>query len=139
MIRSIFILIFSFLYSFSNAQEMKSYLNKELTANVGSIYEETPDDNPCAGSQIYLTFQFDKDKVSVSEKEITSCGKESINEIGKYNWKLGSNKEINIDFDLQKIKETYAENLFLEIGGKNIVGRITHLNNTTSEYVFKEK
>lgn len=139
VIRNILILIFSFLYSLSNAQEMKSYLNKELIANVGSIFEETPDDNPCAGSEIYLTLLFDKEKVCVTEKEISSCGKEFITEIGKYNWELVSNKEISINFDPQKTKNTYAQNLFLQIKNHNIIGKIRHLNGEIIEYPFKDK
>jgi len=105
---------------------------------MGTIYEETPDDNPCAGSQIYLTLFFEKETVSVSEKEVSTCGKENISEIGNFIWQLMPSNKIKIYFDLQKIKYTYAKNLSLELENNNIVGTIIHLNNTTSKYIFEE-
>ena len=135
---NIFITLFCFLYSSSNAQEVDVHLNKELIAKVGTIYEETPDDNPCAGSEIYLTLFFDTEKVSVSEKEVSTCGKESVFEIGNFDWQLMSSNEIKIDFDPQKIKYTYAQNLSLELENNTIIGTIIHLSNTTSKYIFEE-
>ncbi len=85
MVRNLCLVIFLLTYSISVTQEMKTHLNKELIAYVGSICEETPDDNPCAGSEIYLTLLFDKEKVSVSEKEVSTCGKENTSEIGNFN------------------------------------------------------
>jgi len=118
---------------------MKNYLNKELIAKVGDIFEETPDDNPCAGSEIFLGFIFNKKEVKVYEKQISTCGKESVNRIGTYNWKLLCNKKIKIDFIPEQTKGTYAEHLFLELRDKQLVERITHLNGKVLEYIFNEK
>ncbi len=114
-------------------------MDKEFIAKVGAVYEETPDDNPCAGSEIYLILLFDKKQVHVAEKEMSSCDKETIQEIGTFDWKLKDNKEIAIDFIPQKIQGTYAENLILELRDKQLVGRIKHLNGQVKEYIFKEK
>ena len=138
MSKNILTILLFFFYSLSNSQEMSIHLYKEFTTNVGTIYEETPDDNPCAGSQIYLTLFFEKETVSVSEKEVSTCGKENISEIGNFNWQLMPSNKIKIYFDLQKIKYTYAKNLSLELENNNIVGTIIHLNNTTSKYIFEE-
>lgn len=138
MTRNICIVISLLICFLSNAQEMKNHLNKELTANVGTLYEETPDNNPCAGSQIYLTLLFDQEKVCVSEKEISTCEKENISEIGSFNWQLLENNRIDIGFDPQKIKYTYAKTLSLELKNDTVIGKIIHLNGTTSEYIFKE-
>jgi len=135
----LFCTLFCFSFFVLQAQKMKNVLHKELTANVGTICEETPDDNPCAGSAIYLILVFDKKEVQVTEKEISSCDKETIHEIGTFDWKLKDHKEISIDFVPQKIQGTYAENLILELRDKQLLGRIKHLNGQIVEYVFKEK
>lgn len=126
------------MYSLSNAQEMISHLNKELIAKVGTIYEETPDDNPCAGSEIYLTLLFNKKEVFLSEKEVSTCGKENVLEIGTFNWQLMPNNKINVDFDPEKTKYAYAKTLSLQLKNDTIFGYIIHLNDTTSEYIFEE-
>jgi hypothetical protein len=118
---------------------MNSYLNKELIARVATICEETPDNNPCAGSEIFLALIFDKKEVQVYEKVISTCGKESVKKIGTYKWTLLPNKELKIDFISEQIKYTYAEYLFLELRDKQLVGRITHLSGKVIEYSFHEK
>lgn len=100
---------------------------------------ETPDNNPCAGSQIYLTLLFNKKLVLVSEKEISNCGKESIIKIGTYSWELLCNKNIKVDFISEQTKGTYAEQLFIKLRNKQLIGYLTHLNGETVEYVFKEE
>ena len=121
------------------AQKMKNHLYKELTAKVGAICEETPDDNPCAGSEIYMMLVFDEKQVSISEKEISSCDQESVHNIGIYNWKLLENQKISIDDIAEQTKGTYAENIVLELRDKQLVGNITHVNGRVIEYIFKEK
>jgi len=133
------IIILSLICFSSYAQGMKNYLNKELIANIGSICEETSDYNPCAGSMTYLTLLFNKKEVTITEKDISSCGKEFITEIGKYNWELLIDNKIKIHFNPEKIKYTQVENLLLELGSKNIIGKKTHWNNNTSEYIFEYK
>lgn len=122
-----------------HTQKMNAYFNKELVARVATICEETPDNNPCAGSEIFLVLMFDKQEVQVYEKELSTCGKASVNEIGVYKWTLLPNKELKIDFISEQIKHTYAEYLFLELRDKQLVGRITHLNGKVIEYSIHEK
>lgn len=123
----------------THAQKMKKYLNKELRTEVATVCEETPDDNPCAGSTIYLALWFDKKQVKISEIEISTCGKESVYEIGTYNWELLYNKEISIDFIPEETKDTYAENIVLELRGQQLTGNTTHWNGQIVKHIFKEK
>ncbi|WP_299242912.1 hypothetical protein [uncultured Aquimarina sp.] len=139
MIIALFCMLFCVSCISSQVRKMKNHMDKEFIAKVGAVYEETPDDNPCAGSEIYLILLFDKKQVHVAEKEMSSCDKETIQEIGTFDWKLKDNKEIAIDFIPQKIQGTYAENLILELRDKQLVGRIKHLNGQVKEYIFKEK
>jgi len=118
---------------------MKNYLNKELMAKVGTIYEETPDDNPCGGQQTYLALKFIKEEVFIVEKYISSCDKESILIIGTYKWKLRCTKKIKIDYIQEEVKGTYTEDLSLELRDKQLIGRIKHLNGKIVEYTFLEK
>lgn len=120
-------------------QEMDIYMNKHLIAEVGTVYEETPDDNPCAGRIVYLSLVFSTDKVSVSEIETTSCNEEFILEMGSYDWTLLETKEIMIDFNDGNLGHTYADTIFLELQDSGIVGIITHLNATKTKHVFEEK
>ena len=130
--------VFCIWFANAHAQKMKNHLHKELIAKVGTIYEETPDDNPCAGSEIYLIFLFDKKRVQVVEKVISTCDQESIYTIGTYPWKLLDSKEIKIDFDPVMVEGTSAKGLFLELRNQQVIGNITHLNGKVVEYIFKE-
>ena len=123
----------------SHAQGMKNHLHKKLVTKVGTVCEETPDDNPCAGSEVYLSLFFDKRQVKVSEIEVATCGQESIYKIGQYDWQLLRNKEIRIDFIPEQTKGTYAEHLSLELRDKKLVARIIHLNGKEVEYVLEDK
>lgn len=134
----IIVLILCVCYLPSQAQEMDNYLQKELTAKVGAICMETSNYDLCASSEIYLTFLFDKEQVQVYEKEISTCGKESIYNIGTYNWEFLQNQKISIDFIAEQTEGTYAKNIALELRAKQLIGRITHLNGRVLEYVFKE-
>ena len=125
-------------FSFGFSQEMKNHLHKKLIAKVGGIYEETPDDNPCAGSEIYLILEFEETLIHISEMEISSCNKESNHKIGTYNWRLASNDAIQVDFITKEIENTYANQLQLKLKDENIIGNITHQNGKVVAYIFKE-
>jgi len=133
------IILCSLGYFTAQAQTMKNYSCKELLAKVGDIYMETPDENPCAGSEIYLILKFNKQEVTLSEKEVSSCDEESITPIGTYPWNLLHNHKIEVDFIADQIKGTYAEQLKLELRDQQIIGSITHVNGKTKEYVFQEE
>ncbi|WP_299895543.1 hypothetical protein [uncultured Aquimarina sp.] len=117
---------------------MKNHLHKKLIAKVGGIYEETPDDNPCAGSEIYLVLRFEETQIHIIQMEISSCNKESHHKIGTYNWKLASNGAIQVDFIAKEIENTYANQLQLKLKDENIIGNITHQNGKVVAYIFKE-
>ncbi len=138
--RTTFVFILcSMCYLSSHAQKMKKLLNKELIAKVDTVYEETPDDNPCAGSQIYLTLLFDKEQVQITEKEISTCGKVATHKIGIYYWKMLPDQKIEVDFIKSQTEDTYAKNLALELRDKQLIGSVTHVNGRIMEYIFKEK
>lgn len=122
----------------SFGQEMKEYLNKNLAVKVGSICEETPDDNPCAGLQVYLRFTFDEENVNVSEVEISSCDTEYPTELGKYTWELLDNREIAIAFDPERTKGTFAENIKLDLRKTGVFINVTYLSGSTSEFILEE-
>lgn len=119
-----------------SAQEKPNLLvNKTFTTKVGSICEETPDDNPCAGQEIYLVLKFEKEEVFVSEKYISSCGKESIIIIGQYKWELLKCNKIKIDADPKKILYTYMEDLIIEFKDEQLLGKRKN-GNIINEYIF---
>lgn len=132
-------MLFSACSTLCHPKKMNDYFNKELITRVATICEETPDNNPCAGSEVFLALMFDKKEVQVYEKVISSCDKESVNKIGVYTWTLLPNKELQIDFISEEIEHTYADCFFLELRDKQLVGRITHLNGKVIEYSFQEK
>ena len=127
---------FLFLTLSFNAQENQNLLvNKTFTAKVGSVYEETPNDNPCAGQEVYLVLKFKKEEVLVSEKYISSCGKESIIIIVNYKWELLKCNKIKIDVNPRRIEYTYLHKLTLELRNRQLFGKRKN-GNIISEYIF---
>jgi hypothetical protein len=135
--RSILFLTFLFMTSFLSAQENEDFLiHKSFTAHVGSICEETAKPDPCAGKQIYLVLAFKKEQVSISEKYVNSCGKESIRELGNYNWELVASTQVKIDIDPEQKAYTYMENLTLVLKAGQLVGKRKNWETDTTEYIF---
>lgn len=101
------ILFLLFINSFLglNAQSDNDMLiNQTFISMIGSVCEETPDDNPCAGLEIFLILNFNEDNVSVIEKEVSSCGIDNIISTLDYKWKLTENYEIKIHNDPKEIE-----------------------------------
>ncbi len=120
-----------------NAQENPNALvNKTFIAKVGSVCEETTDSNPCAGQEIYLVLKFEKEEVLVSEKYISSCGKESIIIIGSYKWELLKYRKIKIETSLKEIEYIYMEDLIFEFSNGQLLGKRKN-GNIISEYLFE--
>jgi len=120
-----------------NAQDKNEFLyNKEFSAVVGNIYEETPGPDLCSGQEIYLILKFSKKNVSIVQKAISSCGEENVEHEFHYKWKLLKNKQIKVYGNPKEIKYSYLENLMLEIRNKEIYGSIVYPSNKKIEYIF---
>ena len=133
----VFIIAFFFTALSIKAQRKQHILNnKTFLANVGSIWEETPDENPCAGQQVYLVLEFKEAKVLVVEKYISSCEKEKIIVIGNYKWILLGNNRVKIVADLKEIEDTYFKKLILEFSNGQLLGTRINGNNSISEFIF---
>ncbi len=118
-------------------QTKENLLNKTFSAKVGSIYEETPDDNPCAGQQVFLVLQFSEKKVEVIEKNISSCNKETIVYKLEYSWKL-KGQEVVIFTKPEEVAYTYLEKLKLKLIAEKLLGTITYDNGKVIEHDFKQ-
>jgi len=122
-----------------NAQDNKLLLvNKTFEANVGSVCEETPDNNPCSGWQVYLVLEFKEKDVMVTEKSISSCGEASKMKLGNYTWALLNNTEVQIDAKAKEVNYTYLENLQLELRNGQLLGKRVDANKRMNNYVFTE-
>lgn len=62
--------------------------NGEFISNIGYGCEETPEPNPCARVEMFLTLNFTKERVLITEKDISSWGSEYITSKLEYKWKL---------------------------------------------------
>jgi len=70
------VIFFTFLIQVYSQNIKKKLNNKVFVSNIGSICEETPKPDPCAGQQIYLVLKFKNKNIIIREKYISSCGKE---------------------------------------------------------------
>ncbi|NQX98227.1 MAG: hypothetical protein HRT73_10155 [Flavobacteriales bacterium] len=134
----IIFIIALFFTALSIKAQGKQYLlnNKTFLANVGLIWEETPDENPCAGQQVYLVLEFKEAKVLVLEKYISSCEKEEIIVIGNYKWILLGNNRVKIVADPKEIEDTYFKKLILEFSNGQLLGTRINGDNSISEFIF---
>lgn len=107
-----------------NAQgNQNALINRTFIAHVGSLCEETPDDNPCAGQEIYLVLEFKNEEVLIVEKHISSCNYELIVHIGNYKWALTHKNQVIIDAPSNKIEDTYLKDLLLEFKNEKLLGK----------------
>lgn len=132
------LLIFCSLGISASTKNMKNYLHKNLEVKVGDSFEEVPVDQPCVGGEIYLIIVFDEQRVTILEKEVSTCGDSFVEKIGRYKWALLSNNKIEVDFVFEEIKGSYAENIIFELREGDIIGIIRHLDGKVIEYRFKE-
>ncbi|TCI91878.1 hypothetical protein [Tenacibaculum sp. M341] len=119
-------------------QAQKSDLNllgNTFSANVNSVCEETPDDNPCAGEQIYIVVTFSEEEVKLIEKGISSCDKETYSYSFKYKWEF-INNEIKIHSNPEEVKYTYLKKMRLILKEEELFGFITYDNGKVIEHKF---
>ena len=115
-----------------NTQENNSLLiNKNFIAKIGSICEETTDGYDCAGIEIYLILNFTKEDLSITEKQISSCGTENITFKLDYKWELTPQSEIKIGVDSTEITSNFFKNIVLKFENKTVIG---YINNTEIEF-----
>ncbi|MEZ4778744.1 MAG: hypothetical protein R2786_05105 [Flavobacteriaceae bacterium] len=137
--KAFLLILLSISFWSAKSQSIQKNLNKKLIAKVGDICEETIDSNDCAGIEIYVTLFFNEQKVTLSEKEVTTCGTETIVFSGTYFWNIASNKEITLDFDSKQIGGTYLKEMVFVVKDSLIIGRIRQFNGQVTEHIFKEK
>ena len=115
---------------------LKTLTNGAFISKTGEIFEETPDDNPCAGQEVFLVLEFKKSKVNITEKFISSCGNESIGYKLEYKWELTNHNEIKIFYKPEEVKYKLIDNMKLIIIGDVIRGCKNNLSGKEVEYVF---
>ncbi|SNR16864.1 hypothetical protein [Tenacibaculum jejuense] len=118
-------------------QTKESLVGKIFSAKVGYICEETPEPNPCAGQQIFLVLQFNKEEVTITEKNRSSCDKETVAYQFKYAWSL-DDEVVVINSNPEEVRYTYLEKLKLNLKNGKLKGAITYPNGQDKEYDFKE-
>ncbi|MCD8433628.1 hypothetical protein LNJ05_12725 [Tenacibaculum finnmarkense genomovar ulcerans] len=142
--RTIITSIFLLLTLLLKAQENKNCLeNKTLISKVGSLCEETNIASSCAGAEIYLVLMFKKEKVSISEKYISTCDKVTINNFGNYKWMLLNNKEVKINYN-PSVEDIIVRNLGFSIFMKDLKFKLNkckligeeNRNNRVTKYTF---
>lgn len=135
--RTLIFLFLSIVFTIRAQDEQQSFNNTIFTAQVSSVCEETPDDNPCAGYDIFLTLRFNNDEVVLIEKNISSCNEETIAASFIYNWEL-KEENIHVYTKPDDIKYTYFKTLELVYENNKIIGSIKHDNGKTKVYSFLE-
>lgn len=111
-------------------------IGKTLTATTGSVCEETPDDNPCAGAMLYTTLQFTtSNTIEITEKEISSCGSVHISSQLKYSWRVKNDTIIVINSKPEDIEYHFLKDLELKFKNDTLFG-YKAFNNKIEEYIF---
>ncbi len=110
-------------------------LGNTFSANVNSVCEETPDDNPCAGEQVYVVVTFSEEEVKLIEKGISGCDKETYSYSFKYKWEF-KNNEIKIHSNPEEVKYTCLKKLRLILKEEELLGFITYDNGKVMEHKF---
>ena len=138
--QEILISILSFVFVLQlQSQNIAKRINNEIfTSKIGSICEETPDSNPCAGQGIYLTLKFNEKKIEITEMYISSCGKKSISYKLEYLWELKNDNEIKIHYKPNEVKYKSIENIKFKLIKEIIIGYKKEGNNKIVEYKFNK-
>jgi hypothetical protein len=114
-------------------------LNTEYISIVETICEETSEPNPCAGQEIYLILKFNTTKVHITQKMVSTCDEEHIQNEFVYKWNLNEDNEIKIFYNQNEIKYTSLENLKLVLKDKVIYGYKNRGDNQSEKYIFSNK
>lgn len=132
-------IIFLFINSFLLLQtqiESEFLINETFSSKVGYMCEETTDDDPCAGFEIYLVLKFSKEKVIIIEKEVSSCDTEQIASQLEYKWELTEDSEIKMDINPKDIKYHFLKDLILKTENKTIIGYKENGSKNADRYEF---
>ncbi|MCZ4244122.1 hypothetical protein [Pedobacter punctiformis] len=111
-------------------------INKSFIAQIGTVCEETSEPNPCAGYNIYLLLNFEKEYVTIIEKNIRTCKTEDTKFHLKTKWILNKNREV-IFPDRDKLKNTFVENLSLKVINNTLIGYKPDWKKKIQEYKFE--
>ncbi len=120
------------------AQEKESKLqNKTFSAYVGTGCEEVEIADSCAGFTTYLVLQFKEKTVSLIEKNISTCKKETIMLNFNYKWELTKDNILKIYSKPEDLRYSSFEGLTIEIKEGKIIGRKkTTQNDKLIKYQF---
>lgn len=83
---------------------------------------ETIKPDPCAGTETYLTLNFEEELVLVTDTEISTCGSASINSKLAYKWELMQDAEIKIYSNAEKLGHKFLEDLVLKVKNRTVIG-----------------
>ncbi len=140
MKKHILFLLFINIFLSINAQDKANNLpSGEFISNIGYECEETPEPNPCAGVEMYIILNFTKERVLVTEKDISCCGSEYITSKLEYKWELTQDSIIKIHSKPEEIEYKFLKDLVLKIEKREMVGYKEYWNNKTEKFVFEKK
>lgn len=132
------LLFLCMLASFLNGQNQTSFFkNKKFISLIETVCEETPDENPCAGYEVFLEVTFKEDDVFIVEKSISSCKQEEIYRTLNYKWKLIDNTLV-IAYDSKEIAYSYLKDIDLQIKKNKLYGYKKRMGAKQIEYKFEE-
>lgn len=134
------LIVLTFLIAISLGAQEKEYdlKYKAFTAYVGTGCEEVEIADSCAGYTTYLVLKFKEKTVSLIEKNISTCKKETIMLNLNYTWELTSDDEIKIHSKPEDIKYSYFESLKIEFKEGKIIGKKKMEDNKLIKYQFIE-
>ena len=114
-------------------------LNTEYTSVMETICEETSVPDPCAGQEIYLTLKFEKRNVFITQKSVSTCGKEHISLELEYKWELKKGNEIKIFAEPNEIKYSTLRDLKFKVEDKIVYAFRNEGTNQFDKYIFLNK
>ena len=106
-----------------NAQNEADFLiNQTFSSRIASVCEETPDGYDCSGFEVYLTFKFTKESVSVLEKEVPTCGEVDVISNKDYKWELTQDSILKIQPKPKVLIYPFFDDLVLKIENQKVLG-----------------
>ena len=118
----LFILFVSSFLAVNAQSNPDALFGQTFMTKIATVCEETPDSNPCAGFEIFLVLSFSKEAVSVTEKNISSCNKESIFSKRNYTWELTADSEIIIHSNPEEILCDFLNDHILKLENETVIG-----------------
>lgn len=136
MKRLVLIALFFSLLIYGQANK-KKLIGKVFITKLESICEEVSPPDPCAGYEEYMILAFKENDVLVTEKQITSCDKETVSSQRKFTWKI-KESEIIIKIPFKEKQNTVLKNFSLKLEKEGIIGIKKTYENKTVHYKFEE-